>query len=72
MQNKKLYRSRINRWVAGVCGGLGEYFGIDPIIFRLLILFTGAGFGAYIILWLFVPENPHQKLPVQQSKVEQY
>lgn len=58
---KKLYRSKINRTVAGVCGGLGEYFAIDPIFFRLLVLITGGGLGAYILLWILVPENPNQK-----------
>lgn len=49
--------------VAGVCGGLAEYFGIDPVIVRLLTLVfvcTGGGLLAYIILWILVPENPNQ------------
>jgi phage shock protein PspC (stress-responsive transcriptional regulator) len=61
---KKLYRSRKDRWVAGVCAGLAEYFGIDPIIVRivvlLLILSAGAGLLAYIIAWLVVPEEPQE------------
>ena len=60
--DKKLYRSKKNRWVAGICGGLAEYFGIDPIIIRLialvLILSAGAGLLAYIIAWVLVPEEP--------------
>ena len=59
---KKLYRSRADRKLAGVCGGIGEYFGVDPVLIRLLwIFFTLAGGGgllAYIIAWLVVPEAP--------------
>lgn len=59
---KKLYRSKTNRIIAGVCGGLGEYFNIDPTIVRLIwILFSlaaGAGVLVYIIAWLIVPEQP--------------
>lgn len=59
---KKLYRSKNNRVVAGVCGGIAEYFDIDPIIVRLitliLVLSAGAGLLAYIIAWIVVPEEP--------------
>jgi len=59
---KKLYRSRKERMIAGVCGGLGEYFGIDPTLVRLLFVFTalagGPGLVAYIILLVVVPEEP--------------
>jgi len=58
---KKLYRSRSDRMIAGVCGGLGEYLGVDPVWLRLffvLLLFaTGFGFWAYLILWIIVPEE---------------
>ncbi|MCQ1534329.1 PspC domain-containing protein [Methanosarcina sp. KYL-1] len=58
----KLYRSRKNRMIAGVCGGIGEYFDIDPTLVRLLwVLFSlsgGAGIVAYIIAWIIVPEEP--------------
>jgi phage shock protein C len=57
-----LYRSRKDRKLAGVCGGLGEYFEVDPIIIRLLwvflILAGGGGVLAYLIAWLVVPEAP--------------
>lgn len=60
--SKKLYRSKNNRVIAGVCGGLAEYFDIDPIIVRLitliLVLSAGAGLLAYIIAWIVVPEDP--------------
>ncbi|NIT61059.1 MAG: PspC domain-containing protein, partial [Aliifodinibius sp.] len=49
--SRRLYRSRENRMIAGVCGGLGEYLGIDPIfvrIFFFVLLFeTGIGFWLY-------------------------
>ncbi len=48
--------------IAGVCGGLAEYFDIDPVIVRVLalVLLFGAGSGllAYILLWIVVPEKP--------------
>ncbi len=57
---KRLYRSKANRVIGGVCGGLGEYFGIDPIIFRVLFLFLSPLFWIYFILWIFVTKNPNQ------------
>lgn len=59
---KTLYRSRTNRILAGVCGGLGEYFEIDPWIVRIFfILLHGAGLVIYIILAIAVPEAPGAK-----------
>lgn len=59
---KKLYRSRNDRIIAGVCGGLAEHFGIDPTWIRLLfILFFFVGGSAlllYIIMWIIVPLEP--------------
>ena len=56
---KKLVRSN-NKMVAGVCGGLGEYLGIDPTIVRILyvlmLLFAGFGLLLYVILWLIIPK----------------
>jgi len=56
---RKLYRLRDHRQIAGVCGGLGEYFDIDPIIFRMvfigLLINGGAGIIIYILMWIFVP-----------------
>jgi phage shock protein C len=56
---KRLYRSRKDRMIAGVCGGLANYFGIDPtwvrLLFVLLFFAGGAAFLAYVILWLIVP-----------------
>lgn len=56
---KRLYRSKKNRVIAGVCGGIAEYFNIDPTLIRLLwILFIfagGSGILAYIIAWIIIP-----------------
>jgi len=58
----KLHRSRNNRWIAGVCGGLGEYFNIDPTIIRLIwavgtVFSMGFGIILYIIFWIVIPEK---------------
>ena len=62
MSSKKLYRSRIDRMIGGVSGGLAKYFDIDPTIVRVLfvvsIFLGGGGILAYIILWIVVPEEP--------------
>lgn len=61
---KRLYRSRSDRWFAGVCGGLGRYFGIDPTLVRaLFVLFglvVGGGILAYLLLWLIIPLEPEE------------
>ncbi len=61
MTSKRLYRSRIDRMIAGICGGLAKYFDIDPTIVRVLfvvsIFIGGGGIVAYIILWIVVPEE---------------
>ncbi len=60
---RKLYRSRTERMLGGVCGGIGEYFGIDPTLVRLLFVVAGlfggpVGFIAYLIFLIVVPEAP--------------
>ena len=56
---KRLYRSRTDRVLWGVCGGLAEYFDIDPVIVRVItvvsLLFGGAGIIAYIVMAIIVP-----------------
>jgi len=58
---KRLYRTKKNRIIGGVCGGIGEYLKIDPTIIRLLlviaILIWGAGLFAYLIAWIIIPEE---------------
>ena len=64
---KKLYRSRTDRKIAGICGGLGEYFDVDPTIFRLCAVVFGLGTGilpfliGYIIGWFIIPERPQSQ-----------
>jgi len=62
MEPKKLYRSRKDRVLGGVCGGLGNYFNLDPVLMRVIwvALFFAAGLGilAYIIAWIIIPEEP--------------
>jgi phage shock protein C len=72
---KQLYRSRDDRMVAGVCGGLGDYFNIDPTIIRLIFVFgaivTGSGlFWAYLVLMVVVPEEPLASEAVVETQAE--
>lgn len=59
---RRLYRTRSQKVVAGVCGGLGEYFAIDPVWFRIgfVVLAIGGGSGIliYLLMWLIVPPQP--------------
>jgi phage shock protein PspC (stress-responsive transcriptional regulator) len=58
---KKLYKSRDNKMIFGVCGGIGEYFGIDPTLVRLAVGLTwcfGIGIIGYIIAALIIPNQP--------------
>ena len=58
-QEKVLRRSRSHRIIGGVCGGLAEYFGVDPVLVRVIFvviaIFAGSGLLLYILLWLLVP-----------------
>lgn len=57
---KRLYRSRDNRVLCGVCGGIGDYLDVDPTIIQLLCLllgFTGTGLLVYIVAAIIVPEE---------------
>lgn len=58
---KRLHRSKKNKIIGGVCGGIGEYFDVDPTIIRLLwILFVfsfGSGILAYIVAWIIIPKR---------------
>jgi phage shock protein C len=59
---RKLYRSRSNRMLAGVCGGLAQYFNTDPtlvrVLFVVLAVLGGSGLLIYLVLWVVVPEEP--------------
>ncbi|MDD6233328.1 PspC domain-containing protein [Frisingicoccus sp.] len=57
---KKLFRSKSNRVICGVCGGIGEYLNVDPTIIRLLALllgFTGSGVLVYIVAAIIMPDE---------------
>jgi phage shock protein C len=61
MSTSKLYRSRKDRRIAGVCGGLADYFNQDPLLVRIAFfafaLCATAGVWVYLLLWLLVPEE---------------
>lgn len=50
-------RSRTNRVIAGVCGGIGKYTGINPWLFRILFIILGGGFWIYLLMWVFIEEE---------------
>jgi phage shock protein C len=72
---KRLYRSKTERMLGGVCGGLGEHFNVDPTVIRLLwvlvtLISLGTGLILYLIAWIIVPEdgNPDTSLtPIGQE-----
>jgi phage shock protein C len=59
---RKLYRSRTNRQVAGVCGGLAEHFNMDAtlirVLFVVLAVLGGSGIVIYVAMWIIVPQEP--------------
>jgi phage shock protein C len=61
-QTRKLYRSRTNRKLAGVCGGLAQYLNADAtlirVLFVVLALLGGPGLVIYLLMWILVPEEP--------------
>jgi len=71
--HKKLYRSKKSRILAGVCGGLGEYLDVDPVLIRigfvLLALGHGLGILLYIILMIIIPKEP-AKGTEQDAKID--
>jgi len=71
MAPRKLYRSRENAMVAGICAGLADYFNIDSSLVRLatviLIFPGGLSIWAYIVAWIIIPQKPLIGSPVQES-----
>ena len=71
MNSNRLTRSRSDKMVSGVAGGLGAHFGVDPVLFRIAFavstLFSGAGLVAYVVMMFAVPredaEQPDVPLP---------
>ena len=70
MENKKLRRSSEKKLIAGVCGGIAEYFQVEPILIRILFcIFFKIGLPLYIILWFFLPKKENEsKSEPQVSK----
>lgn len=78
MTQKQLYRSLDDRMVAGVCGGLGAYFNVDPTLVRLAIVFLslwwGGGILLYLLAWFIIPEEPREAthfLPRDEEEAEE-
>ena len=69
MEKKKLYRSSANSMICGVCGGIGEYLGVDPTVIRLIWvifgLMAGCGILAYIIAAIIMPCHPAPHDPTE-------
>jgi phage shock protein C len=59
---RKLYRSKTNRQLAGVCGGLAEHFNLDAtlirVLFVLLAVLGGSGLVLYVAMWIIIPKEP--------------
>lgn len=75
MNNKKLYKSTENRVLCGVCGGFGEYFNLDPVVVRIiLVILSVLGFSGvlvYIIAALVMPEKPADPVQTYQNTYQQ-
>ncbi|MGH8828208.1 MAG: PspC domain-containing protein [Jiangellaceae bacterium] len=61
-QPRKIYRSATDRKLAGVCGGLAQYFNVDAtlirVLFVVLALFGGSGLVLYLAMWIIIPNEP--------------
>jgi phage shock protein PspC (stress-responsive transcriptional regulator) len=74
-RNRRLYRDPDNRVLGGVCGGLGAFLDVDPVILRVILVilffFFGAGLLVYLIMWIVVPEakTTAQKLEMRGDRV---
>ena len=63
MEERRFYLSSTDKKIGGVCGGLAEYFSLDPLLVRigfLLLIFWGVGLLLYILLWILAPRNDIQ------------
>ncbi len=75
---RRLYRSRSEKILGGVCGGIAEYLDTDPTVVRLiavlLILLAGSAILAYLVAWIIIPEKPQETSnsfqEIQESKSE--
>lgn len=72
---KRLYRSESDRKIAGICGGLAEYFDIDPVIPRIvfvaLLIGAGSGLLLYIIMWFIIPTESDIKSTTHAPKTKE-
>jgi phage shock protein PspC (stress-responsive transcriptional regulator) len=50
-------RSRTDKVIAGVCGGIGKHTGLNPWLFRILFIILGGGFWIYLLMWIFIEEE---------------
>ncbi|OQX78616.1 MAG: hypothetical protein B6D61_05070 [Bacteroidetes bacterium 4484_249] len=76
MEHSRLYRSESNSVIGGVCGGLGEYFNTDPVLFRIIFAIVffvgGSGLLVYIVLWIVIPlEEPQIINTFKNSDMEE-
>ena len=73
--DKKLHRSQTDKIIAGIAGGLGEHFEVDPTIVRLIfVLITvlgGSGVLLYLILWVLIPKDPEGKMVIDKDRVKE-
>ena len=71
---KRLYKSRKDKVISGICGGIGEYFGIDPVLVRviavLLFFWGGTGLIAYIVGMIIIPAEPLQADNNEKKEIE--
>ncbi|MHB1049886.1 MAG: PspC domain-containing protein [Bacteroidota bacterium] len=74
MSTQRLYRSRVNKVFAGVCGGLAEYFDVDPVIIRiifvLMVFFGGSGILLYIAALIIIPQKPYTIADFEKPPVD--
>ena len=70
---KRLYRSRTDRVVSGVCAGVGQYFNLDPVLIRVIAVILGfVSFGTFLLLYLvlalIIPLEPEQALTPREEQ----
>jgi len=73
--SKRLYRSGKETVLGGVCGGIAEYFEVDPVIIRIIWIFgtllsLGAGIIVYLLAWIIIPMNPEHDIRNQRKEVK--
>ncbi len=72
--SSKIYRSEQNRILAGVAGGIGEYFTLDPVLIRIILVLIGLSGGGgiilYLVLWLIIPGQPENSASNNQENLK--